>query len=178
MEEKNLMELLSEQNQLVKIREANVYTEKFGLVLSEEEAKLLVQERTDSLKRQRRVEFGEGILPKIIYEFCDSRYISQSHYAETIARLHDIFMLYKNEMMDEVSDDELLHFMKEQYETVCCGDLEYLAGTCLAVFAQAVRAGYRGYQEADGYGQYENMDEVKRWDRELYMEALRELFWE
>lgn len=175
MEEKNLMELLSEQNQLVKIREANVYTEKFGLVLSEEEAKLLVQERTDSLKRQRRVEFGEGILPKIIYEFCDSRYISQNNYAETIARLHDIFMLYKNEMMDEISDDELLHFMKEQYETVCFRDLEYLESTCLEIFAQAIRAGYRGHERTDGKGEYARFDVVPRWDRDLYLQALEEI---
>ena len=175
MEEKNLMELLSAQNQLVKIKETNVYTEKFGLVLSEEEANLLVQERTDSLKRQRRVEFGEGILPKIIYEFCDSRYISQNNYAETIARLHDTFMLYKNEMMDEISDDELLHFMKEQYETVCFGDLEYLESTCLEIFAQAIRAGYRGHERTDGKGEYAQFDVVPRWDRDFYLQALEEI---
>ena len=30
--------------------------------------------------------------------------------------LLDFFYLYKNEMQDEISDDELLHFMKEQFE--------------------------------------------------------------
>ena len=154
-----------------------MYTEKFGLVLSEEEAKLLVQERTDSLKRQRRVEFGEGILPKIIYEFCDSRYISQNHYAETIARLHDTFMLYKNEMLDEITDDEPLHLMKEQFELICYGDLDYLEGTCLDHFAQAVRAGYGGYRSSDGRGEYGKFEEVKRWDYDLYMEVLKELCW-
>ena len=172
------LQLMSSKHQLAKVMETNQYTEKFGLSLTEEEGRMLVRERVNSLRKHQRIEFGTGILPKLIYEFCDSSYINQDHYAETIAALQNIFNRYKNEMMDEISDDELLHFMKEQYETVCFGDLEYLAGTCLAVFAQAVRAGYRGYQEADGYGQYENMDEVKRWDRELYMEALRELFWE
>ena len=80
-----------------------------------------------------------------------------------------------NEMQDEITDDELLHFMKEQFETICYGDLDYLEGTCLANFAQAIRAGYRGYSETDGYGEYVSLDEVSRWDRKLYLEALREL---
>ena len=43
-----------------------------------------------------------------------------------------------------ITDDELLHLMKEQFELLCFGDLDYLEGTCLADFAQAVRAGYEG----------------------------------
>ena len=56
-------------------------------------------------------------------------------------------------------------------------DLDYLEGTCLNIFAQAVRAGYDGYKASDGYGEYGKFDEVKRWDYELYQETLRELFW-
>ena len=95
---------------------------------------------------------------------------------DTLIRLQEIFYLYKNEMHDEISDEELLHFMKEQFEEVCFGDLGYLEGTCLRIFAEAVRAGYRGYQSSEGYGEYGAFDEVKRWDRELYLEALHDLF--
>ena len=42
-------------------------------------------------------------------------------------------------MEDEITDDELLHLMKEQFELICFGDLEYLESTCLANFSQAVR---------------------------------------
>ena len=66
--------------------------------------------------------------------------------------------------------------MKEQFETICFGDLDYLEGTCLSIFSQAIRAGYRGYQASEGRGEASRFDEVKRWDRDLYMEALRELF--
>ena len=95
---------------------------------------------------------------------------------ETIIRLQEIFYLYKNEMMDELSDDELLAFMREQFDQVCCGDFGYLEGTCLDLFAQAVRAGYSGYEETEGKGEFGEMDIVKRWDRELYLEALYDLF--
>lgn len=177
MEEKNWMQILSGQNQLAKVIETNQVTEKFGLVLSEEDAKLLVNEKSESLKEQKRIEYGESILPKIIYEFCDSDYISQRNYVETIGRLQDIFFLYKNEMMDEISDDELLHFMKEQFETVCYGDLEYLESTCLDVFAQAIRAGYQGYHVTEGKSEYGKFDLVSRWNHEVYLEVLRELCW-
>lgn len=77
-----------------------------------------------------------------------------------------------------MTDDELITFMKEQFESICSGDLDYLEGTCLDIFAQAIRAGYRGYEGSGGRGEYAQFDEVKRWDRELYLEALRELCWE
>ncbi len=176
MDEKWLS-LLQEQSQLGRVLKLNQETEKYGLVLNEEEAKLILQERRDVLQKERRVEFGGGVTERIIYEFCDSDFLRQDHYVDTIIRLQEIFYLYKNEMMDEISDDELLHFMKEQFEDVCFGDLDYLEGTCLNLFSQAVRAGYRGYKASEGRGEYEKFDEVSRWDYELYMEALRELCW-
>lgn len=175
--DKDWMILLQSQNQLRKIVKTNETTERFGLSLTEREAKLILEERRNSLLEQKRIEFGEGIAAKVIYEFCDSDYINQDNYVETIIRLQEIFYLYKNEMQDEITDDELLHLMKEQFENICFGDLDYLESTCLANFAQAIRSGYGGYKGSDGYGEYSKFDEVKRWDYELYMEALKELCW-
>ncbi len=173
----NWMILLQQQNQLGKVMETNRITEKYGLTLSEEDAKLIMAERSNALREQRRAEFGEGIIVKIISEFCDSDFISQENYTETLIRLQEIFYLYKNEMMDELTDEELLHFMKEQFEGVCFGDLEYLEGTCLNIFAQAVRAGYGDYKSTSGRGEYSRFDEVPRWDYDLYFETLKELCW-
>lgn len=139
--EKNWMALLQQQNLLENVMETNRITERFGLVLCEEDAKLILAERNNALKEQRRVEFGAGIVDKIIYEFCDSDFIDQDNYVDTIIRLQEIFYLYKNETLDKITDDELLHFMKEQFEHRCYGDLDYLEGTCLYNFAQAVREG-------------------------------------
>lgn len=177
MEQKNLLEQISQQNLMVQILHTNSYSEKFGLTLSDKEAELLAAERGEALRRERRVEFGPGILPRIIYAFCDSAYINREDYCNTLVRLQEIFYLYKNEMMDEITDEELLAFMKEQFEEVCFGDLDYLESTCLELFAQAIRRGYRGYVTTAGQGELEKVDIVKRWDRELYLEALRELCW-
>ena len=138
---------------------------------------MILAERKNALAEQKRIEFGEAIATKIIYEFCDSEYIHQSNYVETIIRLQEIFYLYKNEMHDEITDDELLHLMKEQFENICFGDLDYLESTCLANFAEAIRAGYEGYKNSDGYGEYSKFDDVKRWDYDLYLETLKELCW-
>ena len=115
-------------------------TQQFGLVLTEQDAKLLVEARGEELRRQQRMEFGESILSKLIFTFCDSEYIFQDNYVETIIRLQEIFYIFKNETMDELTDDELLTFMRKQFENVCHGDLEYLEGTCLSNFARAIRA--------------------------------------
>ena len=172
----NWMVLLQQTN-LTEIIETNQTAVQFGLILSEQDAKLILKERNNALREQRRVEFSAGITAKIIYEFMDSDFINQNNYVDTIIRLTEIFYLYKNEMQDEISDDELLHFMKEQFENRCFGDLEYLEGTCLNIFSQAIRAGYRGYKASQGYGEYSQLDEVSRWDYELYQEVLKELYW-
>ena len=174
---KDWMILLQEQNQLSRVIKTNESTEQFGLCLTEQDAKLILEERKNSLAEQKRIEFGEGIATKIIYEFCDSDYIHQNNYVDTIIRLQEIFYLYKNEMQDEITDDELLHLMKEQFENLCFGDLDYLESTCLANFAEAIRAGYSGYKGSDGFGEYSIFDDVKRWDYELYLETLKELCW-
>ncbi len=177
MGEQNWLELLSGQTWLKQVRATNQYTEQFGLTLSETDTELLLEERNHTLKAEQRVEFGQSILPQMIYAFCDSSFLSQDNYVETLIRLQEMFYLYKNEMQDEITDDELIHFMKEQFEMVCYGDLDYLEGTCLDIFAQAIRAGYRGYRKTQGYGEFEKFDIVPRWDKELYLEALRELCW-
>lgn len=176
MGEKNWMELMQLNPQCQAVAKCNEYTKEYGLVLSDEEARELVESKNETLKMEHRVEFGETILPQLIVTFCDSGFIDQEHYKETLVRLQDIFYEFKNEMMDETTDEEVLNFMRQQYDEVCFGDLDYLEGTCMDLFAQAIRAGYRGYHVTDGKDEFSKVDLVTRWDRELYMEALEHLF--
>lgn len=175
MEEKNCLELIQGKNQLEELCAANAHTEKFGLALTQKEAYELMERRNEALRIEGRVEFGAGILTKLIYAFCDSCYIKAEEWSEFLGRLAEIFYSYKNEMNDEITDDELIAFMREQYDEVCRGDLDYLEGTCLDVFAQAIRAGYQGYQVSGGYGEYEQFDLLPRWSHEEFIEALNEL---
>ena len=69
---KDWLQGISEEVRVQKLVETNEFTGRYGLTLSEQDAKLLLRGRQESLKAQRRVEFGEGILPKLIFCFCDS----------------------------------------------------------------------------------------------------------
>jgi len=59
------------------IRETNKYSERYGLSLSEADVEELVKCRKEALANSGRVEFAGGILPKLIYAFCDSPYIQK-----------------------------------------------------------------------------------------------------
>lgn len=172
-----LMQKKKQETEIAALISCNEKTERFSLVLTNEEARELVICRNESLRNSQRVEFGSGLLEKLIDSFCDSQYINQEGYADTLMELLDIFYLFKNEAEDKLTDYELITFMKEQFESICCGDTDYLADTCLERFAKAIRAGYTGYIGTDGHNQYEKFDEKPRWDKELYLQVLAELFW-
>lgn len=142
MDENQFWEIaLCNDAQLQKIENCNQYTEKFGLQLSSQDVMTLMKDRVEVLSEQHRVEFQGGILDKLIFAFCDSAYIYQDNYVETIGKLQEIFYLYKNESLDELTDDELIDYMKEQFENECQGSLEHLEDTALEKFARRIREG-------------------------------------
>lgn len=177
MKENPFALMLKQQHktELQKVLTCNSLTADYGLRLTAEDAELLLQVRRDTLKEQQRVEFSGGILPKLIEAFCDSDYIRQDSYVETLSELQEIFYVYKNESLDLLTDEELLAFMREQFDGVCYGSIQYLSETCLERFAQAVRSGYAGYQQTGGRGEYEKLSQEQRWDRDLFLEVLNNL---
>ena len=142
MDTKNMWELLNQgECTLQQIVSCNAYTKKFGITITTEDALQLIEARKDVLMQNERIEFGESVLPKLIYTFCDSPYLYQDNYIDMISRLQEIFYLYKNESLDEVSDDELVELMKDYFDGDCQGSLDYLEETCLEAFARSVREG-------------------------------------
>ena len=140
-----LMTLFSEQKQMEAIKKTNDYTCKFGLTLTDSDIKELMVQRKECLARQQRVEFGSTIIEKLIFSFCDSDFIEQENFAETIAALQNIFYIYKNESMDELTDDELIDLMRKAFDGECQGSLEYLEETYLDQTARMVRAKTRKF---------------------------------
>lgn len=176
----DFLQLLAQQNtqkESTRLMASNDKTQEFGLTLTEEQVFELLECKNQTLRKFQRVEFGESILPKLIDTFCDSAYINQDDYLSALERLQDIFYEFKQESEDLLTDEELLTFMHEQFEMVCFGDTDYLEGTCLDRFSEAIRCGYREYQYTGGRGEYEQFSTEMRWDKELYMEVLRELCW-
>ena len=104
------------------IRECNAYSSKFGLVLSETEITGLVTSRAEAL--------------------CDSPYIEQENYADTLAELQEAFYYFKTEAMDRFSDDELIEYMVKVFNGRAQGSAEYLSGTSLEALARYARTGF------------------------------------
>lgn len=146
--------ILSERGQADIIKRTNEYTNQFGLSLTDQDITELLIRRRECLSEQQRVEFGTGILDKIIFAFCDSDYLYQDNYLESISRLQNIFYLYKNESMDELTDDELISVMRNAFNGVCQGSLEYLEETFLDEFARNIRSSTRKF-----IGRYVRNDE-------------------
>ena len=129
--EKNYLDIINKRKEIANIKKCNEYTSKYGLVLSDNQISNLLERRKETLKETGRIEFREGIVDKLIKEFCDSPYINKENYAETLYELIEIFYEYKNETMELIADDELIEFMKKSFDGICQGDLEYLSGTVM-----------------------------------------------
>lgn len=132
------------------ILKCNAYTAQFGLALTLEQALELVETRSSALRATGRIEFGGGVIDKIIREFCSSPYISKHNYAEFLHDLMEIFYYYKNETLDLISDEELIKYMKKAFDGVCQGSLELLSGRELYRMARNLRYGHDpDYREDD-----------------------------
>ena len=131
------------------LRECNELTVRFGLTLSEAQIQRLVEHRFDTLSDTGRIEFGEGILKKLIYTFCDSPYLSQENFEETIIELQESFYYFKNESMDRISDDELIDFMSIVFNGRAQGSLDYLSGTSLMELCRYARQGWDPSRDTD-----------------------------
>lgn len=140
--------LMSEQRRLQaenaekELAVCNEKTARYGLALSEADIRELVACRAQSLRDSGRVEFGGGILPKLIDAFCDSPFVSQGSYKELLAELQDAFYYFKNESMDRFSDDELIELMVGVFNGRAQGSAEYLTETSLEDLCRYVREGW------------------------------------
>ncbi len=144
-------------NEVVK---CNEITEQFGLVLTPAQAEELVETRSISLRNNGLIEFGGGVIDKIITEFCDSPYLSKQNYEQALHELIEMFYYYKNEMMDLITDDDLIKFMKSSFDGVCHGSLELLSGRELYRLSGNLRYGLSGdYSEENSSDDMEDYDE-------------------
>ena len=97
-----------------------------GLTLTEADIAELVELRSQALRSTGRVEFGCGILPKLIRAFCGSAYVDSGNYAATLGELQDAFYYFKIESGDRFSDDELIEFMEKVFNGQAHGSTDVL----------------------------------------------------
>ncbi|MBE6072599.1 MAG: hypothetical protein E7208_11675 [Clostridium butyricum] len=131
------------------ILKCNEKTCEYGLKLTNEDVKELINTRKVALKKSGRLEFNGEIIDKIIINFCDSPYISQYNYSDTINELVEIFYNYKNETLDLIGDDELIEIMKDYFDNYCQGSIELLEGKVLYKIADNIRNGVKDYRNIE-----------------------------
>jgi hypothetical protein len=150
MEEQfDLLKVTQKNQAVVELKECNEFAGKFGLTLSDSDIQMLIEERFRALKSNGRVEFGNGILKKLVFEFCDSPYVMQDNFADTIQGLQEAFYYFKNESLDEYNDEELIDIMKDYFEHECQGSIEYLQESKLEDICRKKRYGNAWGEDGD-----------------------------
>lgn len=135
------------------IRRCDDLNRLYGLVLTEADITELVELRGQALRHTGRMEFGGGILPKLIRAFCKSPYVDSRNYAAVLADLQDAFYYFKNESEDLFSDDDLIEFMAAVFNGRAEGSTELLCAISLEDLCRWARNGF-----GDAYGGEEDFD--------------------
>lgn len=107
----------------------NDYLKRYGggLVLSESDVRMLVENRSRVLRNYGRMEFGAGTLSKLARTFAASADIPKNEFVSVLEELTEIFYAFKNEVDNEASDDELILAMYQGFCADCHGSTELLS---------------------------------------------------
>lgn len=130
-----------EETSVADILACNAITARYGIRLTEQDAKALVQTRTQALKDSGRIEFMGGALSSIITAFADSPYLADDTYLDTLHLLVETFYEYKTETLDTIDDDELIALMRHHFDHFCHGSADLLREDVLSAISRRVRFG-------------------------------------
>jgi len=100
---------------------------------------MIVKVGKEAMTVHDRIEIGKSVTVKIIEKFIQSTYISPREYAETIAKLIEIFYEVKEESLDFLDDDEVIEIMFNFFETQSMGSLELLQSRDMDYLCQQIR---------------------------------------
>ena len=113
------------------ILELNEITKDKGLYLSEKDVEDLIVNKAIILKENGRVEVGGTTIRNIIELFYDSSFIDKDNYLESIEELTNIFYKYQQEFYGVLSDEELLIYLKEEFDNIVMGSFTLLESDSL-----------------------------------------------
>ena len=134
------------------LRDCAPLGERYGLRLTEPQMLELAQGRAQALAASGRVELGGGILPKLVAAFCDSPFVQQETWADTLAELQEAFYYFKSESRERLTDDELIGLMASVFNGRAQGSTEYLTGTSLESLCRQARQNWDEH-DADSAGE-------------------------
>jgi len=143
---------LSKKEQVNKVLECNNRSLDFGLALTQKQVEQILETRDQALQTNQRIEFQSTIIEDIIEEFMDSQFITKYNYAEIIDGLIEIFYYYKDATEEyNLSDEEIIHYLKVAYDGVCQGSLDSLYEEQLSKLIDSISQNLDIYEGTD-YG--------------------------
>lgn len=122
-------------NQLLVLNEES---SKKGLVLTQEDAKHILQARSQTLNSYGRIELGLNVTEEIIQLFQQSDFVNPDNYVTVLTEIQEIFYYFKNETNEKVGDKDLLNKIKYYYEIECGGAIQLLKSK-MEEYARKVR---------------------------------------
>ena len=105
---------------------ANQDAERYGLSLTRGQMLALVRAEGEALANAGRVEFGSGVLPKLVSAFSDSPCIADGEYFSALRELTELFYNLKNDTEGALSDDELVDILARVFNGRAQGSVSYL----------------------------------------------------
>ena len=141
MEELVLGDMM-EAAQTAALVRVNAISRRFGLSLAPEECARLLRRRTEALRETERIEFGEGVLPKLALALCDSSYVERETWEQTLGEMLSLFYHFKGACRERLGDDELIAAMTalfNGYAGGCPRRLADLDGAAMLRFAEMGR---------------------------------------
>ena len=134
-----------------RLRESQAAGARYGLMLTAEQLESLRRQEAETLAAYGRVDFGGGILPRLIKAFCSSPYLLAEDYENVLAELQEQFYYFKSLCRDRLSDDELLTAMRRIFDA-WGGGTEGLSGAEEETLRRAAEGGDFWDGEEDGNG--------------------------
>ncbi len=133
----------------------NAKSERYGLSLTGEQMKELAERRVEALCATGRVEFGRGVLVELVAAFCDSPYLFQATYDETLADLQDAFYRFKEDSHEQIADQDLIDAMRQAFDHEAHGSVEHLGNMAVERLVALAEACHRDenedWSEAEAY---------------------------
>lgn len=149
LEKKDPKALLLSEPERQQLERSKRFAAVFGLELTEADWADLEKSRRTALKDCGLVEFGDGILPKLIEAFCDSPYLAPDSGVETLCDLQEVFYGLRSDAGDWASDEELLLWMQQVFNGLAQGSAEYLAALRPAELMRLAQSGADEEDEKD-----------------------------
>lgn len=122
----NLEQSILNGQYINELLQTNEETKKYGLVLTLEDVKQIINVRNKVLKGYGRIELSFDVTKKMIKAFSSSAFVNDKNYVFIINDMQETFYYLKNETEDKIGDDKLIELMKDLFENCCEGSVELL----------------------------------------------------